>query len=157
MTKTLRCALAAFGAFGLLCIAFPNAPRSHARSSSNLPTTKTTIPWRSSLLAAQQESKRSGKPILVYFHATWCGPCHALERTTWRKARVVRAARLFVPVKVDADRNPVLAQRYNAQFFPTMLFIAPSGRVAHTHIGYLNTRQALKTFKLARRKVRAQN
>ena len=79
---------------------------------SALTRPKPIIPWRTNWSAAQAEAQKSGKPLLAYFTADWCGPCQQMKRTTWADADVEVALRNYVPVMVDVDREPDLARRY---------------------------------------------
>lgn len=79
------------------------------------------IPWRTDYAAAQAEARQSGKPLFVYFTASWCGPCQSLKHTTWADAGVERALSAYVPVKVDVDEQAELAARFQVQAMPTFL------------------------------------
>lgn len=68
------------------------------------------------------EVAEQAKPfVLVDLWATWCGPCRtvspALERVAHELAGRVKL------VKVDIDRSPRLAQRFQVQAVPTLLLL----------------------------------
>lgn len=90
------------------------------------------VPWRDDLGAAQAEARRAGKPVFLYLTAAWCGPCQAMRRTTWADADVERALRDYVPVKVDIDRQPGLAQQYGVESIPHMTILDDVGRPTRT-------------------------
>lgn len=60
-------------------------------------------------------------PILIDFWANWCGPCKALAKTIDELAKDY-VDTVFV-CSCDVEENPKMAEKYNIQHLPTVLFI----------------------------------
>ena len=93
-----------------------------------------TVPWRDTFADARNESRQSGKPVLAYFTATWCGPCQRMKQTTWASPLVEAALRDYVPVKIDVDRDAKAAQAFGINRVPTYLVITPGAGEADDEI-----------------------
>src|SRR5258706_4940071 len=62
------------------------------------------IAWRQGDIdAAFKEAAASNKPVLLYWGAVWCPPCHQLKATVFNRRDFVEKTRLFVPVYLDGD------------------------------------------------------
>lgn len=72
------------------------------------------------------------KPVLVDFFATWCGPCRAVPPILKQvKEQLGEQVKI---VKVDIDRNRVVADRFKVQAVPTLILFR-NGRVVWRQAG----------------------
>ena len=71
-------------------------------------------------------------PVLVDLWAPWCGPCRAVAPGVEQAARKL-AGRLKV-VKVNVDRAPAVAARFDARSIP-MLLILDRGQLKDRQVG----------------------
>jgi thiol-disulfide isomerase/thioredoxin len=103
------------------------------------PKTAPSITFQTTYEAAAAKAKAHGTPIMVDFVADWCGPCHMLDRLTYRDPTVVRLSRRFVSVKVDVEGKEAeqdLARKYLVTSLPTIAFLSPAGRQLWRVNGY---------------------
>ena len=88
--------------------------------------------WFTDFNAAQEQSRKLNRPMIVHFHTTWCGPCKRMERDVLNSPEVRQLLQSqVIGVKVDADQNPALRVRYNVGSFPTDIVLHPDGRKLH--------------------------
>ena len=67
-------------------------------------------------------------PVLVDFYADWCGPCKMMAPILDDIAKE-RTGKLLV-AKLDTDRNPDLARRFQIQGIPTLIHFRDGEPVA---------------------------
>jgi thiol-disulfide isomerase/thioredoxin len=90
---------------------------------------------RLSYAQARAEAQRTGRPLVVVFTASWCGPCHMMNRTVWREKNVeawLNAGAVATLVDIDADR--AVARELGVQAVPTVMVIV-DGRIADRTTG----------------------
>ncbi|MBT8219829.1 MAG: thioredoxin [Bacteroidia bacterium] len=79
------------------------------------------------------------KPVLIDFHATWCGPCKMQEPVIKEVAKAMKDK--VRVVKIDVDKNQNIAQRYQVRGVPT-LAIFKEGEIVWRQSG-VQTKQSL--------------
>jgi thioredoxin 1 len=73
-----------------------------------------------------------GKPMVVDFWATWCGPCRKVGPYIEQLAEKYDGQ--VIVGKVDVDENDELAVQFRIQSIPTILFIK-GGEVVDRQVG----------------------
>ncbi|HEY3371602.1 MAG TPA: thioredoxin [Prolixibacteraceae bacterium] len=79
------------------------------------------------------------KPVVVDFHALWCGPCK-VQSPILKEVAAELGDRIRV-IKIDIDQNPQVASQYHIQSVPTLM-IFKDGAVRYKQPG-VHTRQQL--------------
>ena len=78
------------------------------------------------------------QPVLVDFHATWCGPCKMMAPELQRFAQS-DTGKLRV-IKIDIDKNQQVAQQFNIQGVPTLILFK-EGRILWRQSGAMSSQQ----------------
>jgi protein disulfide-isomerase len=91
------------------------------------------VAWRNNLDAAKVEAGQTNRLLLLHFTARWCGPCRVLEQTVLSQPQVGAAVeRDYVPVKIDIDASPALANMFRVENVPFEVVLTPQGNAVTT-------------------------
>lgn len=77
----------------------------------------------------------SDKPIVVDFHATWCGPCKKLAPNVQQLANEMDGK--LTVYKVDVDKARQTAGMFGINSVPTVLFFNPTTKQLAGQSGYM--------------------
>lgn len=81
--------------------------------------------------------------VVVDFWATWCGPCKMIAPVIEELGEEMPEVKF---VKVDVDKNPSSAGKYEIQSIPTLL-IFKNGEVVDTLVGFRPKAALAETIK----------
>lgn len=81
-----------------------------------------------------------GKPVIVDFWATWCGPCQMVGPVIEELAAEYEGRAIVG--KCDVDSNPELPSKFGVRNIPTVIFLK-NGEVVNKIVG-ANTKEAYK-------------
>lgn len=90
-----------------------------------------------------QEVLKSTVPVLVDFHAVWCGPCKAMAPALEQVAKEMDGK--VKVVKIDVDENPRVTGTYGIRAMPTLIMFK-GGQVAAQHTGAIVQKKKLEDW-----------
>lgn len=99
---------------------------------------------------ALTEARETGRPVLVYVRAPWCGPCRRLEHETFTDPAIRLLLEGFVLARLTIDDHDRMhragpyrlseagwAARLGAESTPTLVFLSSEGAHLGRSLGFL--------------------
>ncbi|MEO8842588.1 MAG: cytochrome c biogenesis protein CcdA [Kofleriaceae bacterium] len=100
---------------------------------------KHTLPYETDEMTAIKRARAEHKLLMIDFSASWCNPCHDMERTFGTDDVYAAITKDFIAVKfdvsdTDSEANDKVKARYDSKTLPSVLFIDPDSHVVYQRI-----------------------
>lgn len=100
------------------------------------------VRWQQDVSKAVQASASSNRPMLLMFEGRNCGPCRKMLRETFGNRNVAnRVNARFIPLLIDAQQKPALAQQLQIESVPTVVVINPDQQVVARFTGFQTAKE----------------
>ena len=108
----------------------------HFAAQANAGSEGKTDGWDADFEKAEALAKEKGIPLVIHFHAHWCGPCRTMESEVLNTAEVhAMLGSGIVGVKVNSDDRHDLVSRFGISSLPTDVIVSPDGKILSKDVG----------------------
>jgi tetratricopeptide (TPR) repeat protein len=129
------------------CAGAPPRSTSIEQTAASIEAKTEGIPW-AKYYEAMSIYKRTKQPYtLLYFTHNDCKPCDLLDKRTLDDPRVIQAVEEFIPIKIRGDVEVQMAQRFDVQTYPMLIFARLDGGEIDRKAGYRDAEFLLQWIK----------
>ncbi len=100
--------------------------------------------WSTNYASAISQAATNQRPVLIYFTASWCGPCKLMSRLTLTNATIEQTLSTIEHVAVDIDFQRDLAAKYTVEAVPTFVMLSASGDPVRQTTGFQTAGEFLR-------------
>ncbi len=106
------------------------------------------IQWQPYSVKAFAQARQEHKLVLLDLEAVWCHWCHVMNQDTYTNETVIQEINQhFIPVRMDQDARPDLANRFRDYGWPATIVFNDAGEPLIKEAGYIEAPQFLQILK----------
>jgi thioredoxin-related protein/TolA-binding protein len=96
------------------------------------------VEWRTDYRKARQEAAEKDRPLVVDVGTEQCYWCKQLDQRTFQDPSIITLMNeRFIPLRVNAQLTPELAQALRIQSYPTIVFANAEGKILGYQEGFV--------------------
>ncbi len=105
------------------------------------------INWFTDFHQGLKTAEKEKKPILVDFYTNWCKWCKVLDESTYAHSEVAKFLGGLVCIKVNAEKDTLIAKSQRVSGYPSILFLKSNGEEIDRIVGYLPPKEFVREAK----------
>lgn len=102
--------------------------------------------WLSSIKQAKKIAQIENKLILVSFWSEKNQPSLFMEQEVWKDYEIIVLKSLFIPVKIEINRQKEMARRYRILSSPVLLILDSTGEEIYRNVGKMSKEEVKSLF-----------
>jgi thioredoxin-like negative regulator of GroEL len=108
---------------------------------SAAPALAQEVEWRADYPTALREAKEKNRPLMIDFGTENCFWCKKLDALVFHEPAVAGLINeRFIPLRVDAEREPRLAADLHIESYPTVVLASADRQILDVQVGFLEAR-----------------
>lgn len=109
---------------------------------------KNSPKFEKSYRSAISDAKKTGKPVILVFSASWCPPCQEMKKSVYPSKEVQEFHDKFVWAYLDVDdsSNEKAGKTYGVEGIPHIQFVDSEGKAIDKQVGGTSPDEFAKTL-----------
>ncbi|MGM0653549.1 MAG: thioredoxin domain-containing protein, partial [Bacillota bacterium] len=91
-------------------------------------------------------ASKSGRLMVMDFWASWCRPCKDMDVELWQNPETQKFATYFVGVRINAETEKSLVNKYRANSLPKVIITTVNGDIIWEKEGYDEANTFIRVF-----------